>query len=127
MTPSINWLLIDDDDDDQEIFGLALQRVDKSIRCVFATNGISALENFHADEAFVPDCIFIDMNMPRMNGIQCLNELKKIPRLRPVPVFIYSTFADPAMVADSKRLGATDFIEKPTSIIELAEILTRLI
>jgi len=126
MNSSPKWLLIDDDEDDQEIFTLALHRVDRAIQCTYVTNGASALEKLQVDEAYTPDCIFIDMNMPIMNGLQTLKELKMIPRLGPTPVFLYSTSADPVSMSTSRQLGATDFIVKPASIPELAEILTRL-
>ena len=67
------------------------------------------------------------MNMPRMNGLQCLKEIKKIKRLNHVPVFMYSTSADPSVVEENKRLGATDFIVKPSSINDLTKILSRII
>jgi CheY-like chemotaxis protein len=67
------------------------------------------------------------MNMPLMNGTQCLEEIKKLPRLSKVPVYIYSTAADPLTVAQVKQMGATDFIVKPVSFKELTEILSRIL
>lgn len=127
MAHSVTFFLIDDDTDDQEIFLIALQGISESVKCKYANDGIKALEKFNLDSSFIPDYIFLDMNMPRMNGRECLVEIRKIDRLRQVPTFIYSTSVDPGMVEDVKQLGATDVIIKPTSIKALSDILENLI
>ena len=122
---SLKCLLIDDDIDDQEIFSIALQEFGQSIDCRFACDGVDALETLRRDELFLPHCIFIDINMPRMNGVECLERIKKIDRLKDVPVCMYSTSADPKLVARTKSLGAVDFIVKPADISELSNLLSR--
>ncbi|MFT3911727.1 MAG: response regulator [Ferruginibacter sp.] len=119
--------LVDDDFDDQEIFSDALKRSDKSIDCVFANDGIHALEKLNNEKGFIPDLIFIDLNMPRMNGLECLASIKKIDRLKNVPVYMYSTTADAISIAKNKKLGATDFIVKPSNIKELTSVLSKLL
>lgn len=118
--------LIDDDQDDQEIFAMAVRDFNESIHCYFADDGVKALEKLNNSD-FLPDCIFIDINMPRMNGIECLEQIKNISRLRPVPICMYSTSADPNIVTRSKELGAQDFIVKPASISVLSKMLQRFI
>lgn len=119
--------LIDDDSDDQEIFSTALKRTEQPIDCVFANDGIQALEKINTETDFLPDFIFIDLNMPRMNGQECLSHIKKIERLKDVPVYMYSTTTDPSAMAANKELGAVDFIVKPSSIKELTELLSKLL
>lgn len=119
--------LIDDDSDDQEIFHHALEKANGETTCVFADDGIQALEKLKTDLEFKPDFIFIDMNMPRMNGQQCLAEIKKIERLQHVPVYMYSTSVNPESLEENKRLGAEDFIVKPSNIHELVEILRNIL
>ena len=126
MPYPVECFLVDDDIDDQEIFSLALQELGPSIRCVVANDGIQALKKLNDDHSFIPDYIFMDVNMPRMNGIQCLAEIKKTPHIRHVPVYIYSTSADPEMMTKSKLLGAADFIVKPPSITLLSQTLAQL-
>lgn len=121
----LQCLLIDDDVDDQEIFTMALHEFNDAILCDFANDGVKALEKLLTDIAFIPSCIFIDINMPRMNGVECLAEIRKIARLKPVPVCMYSTSADPEIVAKTKALGATDFIVKPASITILSDLLCK--
>ncbi len=126
LIETIECFLIDDDPDDQEIFAMALEKVNPEIKVVFAKDGIDALVQLN-DPLFTPRLIFIDINMPRMNGIHCLTELKKIDRLRNVPTFVYSTFNNPQMISETLRLHATDYIIKPPSISLLYDILKKII
>nr|AGC72317.1 CheY-like response regulator [uncultured bacterium A1Q1_fos_1093] len=124
MLPGLTCLLIDDDIDDQEIFLMALQDINLPVECVVANDGFHALEILHQDTMFVPDYIFIDLNMPRMNGKQCVKEIKKIEHISHVPVVMYSTSSSQNDVEESKKLGADYFITKPTSIYTLTKTLS---
>lgn len=115
-------LLIDDDIDDREIFELAVGQADKNVRCVFAKDGVDAMEQLNY-VAFIPQYIFLDLNMPRMDGKQCLREIRKLPRLDHVPVVIYSTSADNVDKEDVRALGATDYLIKQSSISALSAAL----
>ncbi len=124
MEVHMRCFLIDDDTDDQEIFVWVLERINPAIRCDVASDGVEALEKLRTDEEFVPQFIFLDLNMPRMHGRQCLVELKKIQRLHSTPIIIYSTSSDPRDIAETKQLGATDYIVKPPRVSALTEMLT---
>ena len=99
--------LIDDDFDDQEFFSIAVKKLNEMNECVFAKDGQFGLDMMHRDENFKPDFVFIDLNMPRMNGLECLEEIKKMDRFRNTPVYIYSTTDNPTTMEDSKKLGAS--------------------
>lgn len=114
-------LLIDDDQDDQEIFSMALEDINSDIQCIMASNGILALEKLNAKKPLIPDYIFIDVNMPKMNGIECLQEIRKLDHLKHADVFMYSTSSDEKMIEKSKALGAKDFIVKPPGLALLTE------
>ena len=124
--PKLTCFLIDDDPDDQEIFAMTLQEVNQSFLCVTANNGIQALEKLSAQVSFVPDFIFLDLNMPLMSGKDCLVEIKKAAHLKQVPVIIYSTSSHQKDVDDVKKIGAAHFLIKPSNINVLAKILSRL-
>jgi len=126
MTLHIQCFLIDDDPDDQEIFAMALQDMDKTIACSTADNCVEAIAILQNNPSYMPHCIFIDINMPKINGLDCLKAIKKIERLNKVPVYMYSTSADPRIIEESKIYGATDFIVKPTSISELTQTLSEI-
>lgn len=121
----IQCFLIDDDEDDREIFSLALNEVNPAIECIVACDAFEALEKL-ADEHFIPDIIFLDLNMPRLNGKKCLMEIKKIAHISNVPVIMYSTSLNNTDIAETKRLGAADFVSKPSSVFALTKILTHI-
>jgi CheY-like chemotaxis protein len=125
MQKNLLTFLIDDDEDDQEIFSMALKETNPQIQCVFANDGVYALEKIKADNTFMPDVIFIDINMPRMNGIQCLSAIKKVAGFQHVPAYIYSTYADKSIVDECLRLGASGFIRKQISTEGLQKQLLR--
>ena len=77
-TKPLKSLLIDDDLDDQEIFSLCLKHIDDNVQCRVANNGIDALNILSKDQEYTPDVIFLDINMPKMNGLACLEKLKEI-------------------------------------------------
>jgi CheY-like chemotaxis protein len=112
-------LLVDDDEDDREIFCLAIQKIDPSMQCVTARDGLDAL-SILKNETFVPDYIFLDLNMPLMNGKECLREIRKQDRLKEVPVIIVSTSLADKDKEDTKNLGASAFITKPPLVSALA-------
>ena len=109
--------LIDDDPDDQDFFSLAMRRAKPGVHCAFAEDCPCAMEKFR-DSAFNPQVIFIDINMPRMNGVDCLKALRRIPRLQSVPAYMYSTSADDQMMELCLRLGASGFLKKQVTIAE---------
>jgi CheY-like chemotaxis protein len=119
VSKNITCLLIDDDSDDYEIFCIALGQVAPSVMCVYEEDGIHALQKLNTDPSFHPHLIFIDINMPRMNGLQCLSELKKIERLQNVPVYMYSTSANKSIAEKCRQLGATDYMVKSASMGEI--------
>jgi CheY-like chemotaxis protein len=124
--PSHTYLLIDDDEDDLEIFGLALADACITCRLVTATNGLQALDLFLADDTFLPDFIFIDLNMPLMNGKQFLATIKSSTVLRHIPAIIYTTSSHRKDIDETMALGAAHFLVKPTKVACLTKILTKL-
>ena len=112
-------LIVDDDSDDQVLLIEALRDLDATTKFQTATNGHHALELLHSSLHELPDLVFLDLNMPRMNGIQFLLEVKQRQELRAVRVIIYSTSSDQKDMAETARLGAEHFITKPTGLSEL--------
>ena len=106
-------LLVDDDPDDQEFFKLALNAIREKISFAAAGNGQDALDQLTA-EVCIPDLIFLDMNMPLMNGLTFLQKIKASATLKHIPVIIYSTSDEPHEISMARSMGAVDFITKPT-------------
>lgn len=115
-------LYADDDNDDRELLSEAFNQIDPSISCLVASDGKEALDMLNKNND-LPDFIFLDINMPVMDGKTCLEELKKNKRLRNIPVVIYSTTRNTHEINQFYDLGASSFIHKPASFNELCATL----
>jgi CheY-like chemotaxis protein len=115
MYPGI--LLIDDDDDDQFIILTALENVAPGSHCDISNNALEAFEYLHT-RIETPDMIFLDLNMPLMNGFEFLLILRNDPRFSRIQVIIFSTSDSPEDQERAKELGGLQFITK-TADIEL--------
>lgn len=107
-------MIVDDDDDDREFFREAIDKIDSSIHCVTIENSEKALQYLKDEQHVMPDFIFLDLNMPKINGKECLVQIKKIDHLKQIPVIIYTTSNHPTDREQTKKLGANGFIHKPT-------------
>jgi CheY-like chemotaxis protein len=119
-------VLIDDDDDDQELFKMALDQTKKTAKLMGFTTCKDAIREVSLP-AFYADLIFLDVNMPGMGGPECLREFRKLPHLRSIPIYIYTTSASPADRDRLLRLGATEIVIKPTKMKELVNVLSKLL
>lgn len=110
-------LVVDDDEDDCELFCDAVSQIDSSVKCSVALSGHHAIKMLRAD--CKPDYIFLDLNMPVIDGRKCMDEISKIESVKDVPVAIYTTSKRSSDKEEMKDLGAVHFITKPTSLSEL--------
>lgn len=117
-------LMVDDDIDDQEIFSIALSDLGIPVNCVFAFDGVEAVKLLEEDPDFYPDIIFLDFNMPKMNGTQCLVRLKNMERLNTTPIIVFSTSSEKKLENEVHQGGATAYFTKPSSISELTKKLS---
>jgi CheY-like chemotaxis protein len=106
-------LLVDDDKDELFIFNEALKEVPGSFKCTYASSGAQALEMLNYIQ---PDFIFIDYNLPVMDGVGILTEIRKNKRISDIPVFLYSSKISKDINSTALLLGATGCIRKPNSI-----------
>lgn len=106
-------LLVDDDEDDREFLLQVLGDSFPDVACTTAVNGRDALEQL---EDYRPDIIFLDLNMPLMDGRQFLRLIKQRTDLAEIPIVILSTSSDIETITETKSLGARDFITKPDKL-----------
>lgn len=116
----IVWI-IDDDDDDRALFTDALKVIGNSYACVSVGDGQKAVELLNDARTTLPDLIFLDLNMPRLNGKECLAEIKKLPRVSHIPVIMYSTTKRMEDVEETKKLGAAYFLTKPALFNDICD------
>ncbi len=119
--------LVDDDQEDHEIFKMSLEKVDSSIEIVTAESGIEALNYLKDNSAYRPDIIFLDVNMPKMNGKDCVRELRKNSDFAETPMILYSTYDGQREINEAINVGASEFMTKPASITEFAKALKDII
>ncbi|MBL0745342.1 response regulator [Chryseolinea lacunae] len=117
-------LLVDDDVEDQEIFMDAVSEVAPTVHCLCANDGDAALTLLTGNTLARPDILFIDLNMPRMNGKQVLQELKKRRDINNIPVIMYSTFFGEQDIEEITAEGAAHHMIKPTRFADLCSALS---
>ena len=115
----MNILIVDDDEDDRDLLTWAIHDIQPSINCIMARNGQEALKCLRSNKYPKPNLIFLDLNMPRLNGFLCLTEIKQDIFLQDVPVVIYTTSKLKEDEARARCLGADYFITKPPTVVEL--------
>ena len=116
-------LLGEDDIDDQELLKEVFASIDGSYRLLFANTGeqvLSALGKLSDNQ--LPCLIVLDYNMPGANGAEVLKELKKQPRYENIPCIIWSTSGSDTFKTLCLKLGAVDYLIKPSRIKEMADI-----
>lgn len=106
-------LLIDDDTDDQDIFQEAVATVAPGVHCLVAKDGEEGYELLRA-LTISPDYIFLDVNMPKMDGKEFLKLIKADPLYRQIPVIVYSTSKHKSELGEYFKMGAANFITKPS-------------
>jgi len=123
---AISILLIDDDNDDCELFGEALQEVNPELQLKCISDGCEAIA-FLETCTELPRLIFLDINMPRMDGWECLAALKGRPDFGGIPIFMYSTSSLPEDKEKALALGALDLINKPNDYNVLKQVIRQAI
>jgi CheY-like chemotaxis protein len=116
-------LLVDDDEEEFYIFKLALDQTAIDYHCVWA-NGLEQATQLVKE--LRPDFVFIDINMPRYDGINCLKTLKEIATLRRANFVMYSTYISPEDHDQALELGAAHCMLKPENITLLFKQLNNL-
>jgi CheY-like chemotaxis protein len=116
-------MLVEDDPDDQFIFTHALLEVFPSVSCLCVDNAEQALQSLHQEDAKNPDYLFLDLNLPLMDGLTFLKKIKSEIALKDIPVAIYSTSSRLTDKEKAKELGAQHYIQKPSTFNELSDVM----
>jgi CheY-like chemotaxis protein len=103
----------DDDPVDLVFFTRALKRIDSTITCITASDGVEALDKLFS-QTNKPDAIFIDLYMPRLDGIECVIAIKRNKDFKRIPIIIISNAINKKEVDQFNRLGVYYFLSKST-------------
>ena len=120
-SPPKRILLAEDDEDDFILFREALDEFDEPTSLDWVKDGEELMDALKKNVAELPDMIFLDINMPRKNGFECLTEIRQHEILKQLPVIIFSTSNDPALVSWMYNAGANLYLNKPTDFKGLKE------
>ena len=122
----LELLLADDDEDDRYFFAKALDTLDFPVRLNTVENGELLISRLIRGEDRIPDVLFLDLNMPKKNGAECLAIIKATRKLEKLPVIIYSTSLH-SDVADLLYAAGAHYYIKKTELNQLKKILAQVL
>lgn len=126
MINSLSILLVEDDTIEVMKFKRVLKSISESYKIIEATNGEAALEYLTKRES-LPDIILLDLNMPKMNGLEFLNILKNDEVLRYIPTIILSTSSNHKDLLEAYKIGIAGYVTKPLKYEDYVEKIKRLL
>lgn len=117
-------LLADDDMDDRMLFSDAISSLKLPVDLQLFKDGAELMDYLLTSAVIMPEIIFLDLNMPRKNGFECLKEIKSHPTLKEIFIIIYSTTESEKEIDAVFQQHANLFIKKPNSFTELKKTLS---
>lgn len=121
MDKLVNILLVEDDEVDVMNVKRAFKKGNISNPLHIANNGIEALELLNSDDMPNPRIILLDLNMPKMGGIEFLEELRSDDRFKKISVFVMTTSNEESDKIDAYNLNVAGYILKPLSMDRFIE------
>ena|ERR1022692_461913 len=119
----LNILLADDDMDDCIFFKDALKNLLITTKLTTVHDGEQLMQLLAIEPRELIDVLFLDLNMPRKNGFECLSEIKSSEKLKQLPVIIFSTSFEQEVVNSLYKNGAQYFIRKPSVFSDFKTII----
>ena len=120
-------LLIDDDSDDRALFREVVQEISPETICATESDGEKALSDLLDPSFTLPDLIFMDINMPRISGWDCLTTIKGQEKTKNIPVVMFSTSSRDRDIDSASRYGAIGLLTKSGDYRELKRSITDVI
>lgn len=119
--------LADDDKDDRILFMEALSMLPFNLNVKIFDNGVDLMANLLNDKMVLPNLIFLDLNMPLMNGEECLDDIRRESKFTDIPIIIYSGFLDLEQASLLQKKGANYYLRKPSNFKNLIALLKKAI
>jgi len=120
-------LLVEDDSVDAMTVKRAMRDLQVSHSVIHSINGEEAIKYLTSPDMEKPFVILLDLNMPKMNGIEFLKVVKAHPELKTIPVIVLTTSKERHDVLDSFELGASGYMVKPVDYSKFVEIFSRIV
>ena len=123
----LNIILADDDEDDRMLFHEALDELAIKANLLLFKHGQELLNHLFEPQVELPNVIFLDLNMPIKDGMQCLREIRNNPKLKNVYIAIYSTSSSDSDIKNTFLNGASIYINKPNCFNKLKETIEKVL
>ncbi|HVD99055.1 MAG TPA: response regulator [Cytophagaceae bacterium] len=123
----IQILLADDDPDDRLFFKDAFEEIKIKTNVQTVNDGVQLMEYLTKEGVTLPQVLFLDLNMPRKTGMDCLKEIKRIDKLKDIAIAIYSTSSSEEDIEETFVSGANVYIKKPSDFNALKKILSEVV
>ncbi|HLT32382.1 MAG TPA: response regulator [Aquaticitalea sp.] len=115
--------LADDDEDDRLFFTEAFEELKLKTKVDTFIDGVALMKALRDADTFIPNILFLDLNMPKKSGLDCLKEIKRNHKFRDMAVAIYSTSASEEDIENTFVNGANIYIKKPNDFKTLKKVL----
>lgn len=123
MDSPIKIILADDDKQDCLLFSDVVDELPLPTALTIAHDGEELMERLTNETIDFPDVLFLDLNMPRKDGFECISEINVSDNLKGLPVIIFSTIYDKEIADRLYNYGAYYFMRKPSDFSELKNVL----
>ncbi len=124
---TLNIALADDDEDDRFLFKDAIEEIKIKTKLSLFSDGKELMDYLSLPNVILPEVVFLDLNMPIKNGMQCLKEIRANPKLIDLSVAIYSTSSSEKDIEDTFVYGANIYINKPNTFKELKTVIEKVL
>lgn len=119
----IHILIADDDEDDLTFFSEAITELKMENKLTMLEDGKNLIDYLNNPETSLPDILFLDLNMPYKNGLECLKEIRANDRFKDMSIAIYSTSSSEKDIEDTFVEGANVYIKKPNDFSKLKKVI----
>src|SRR5690606_633179 len=117
-------ILADDDEDDRLFFTDAFEELKINTKVKTYNDGAELMDYLNSEDSILPEILFLDLNMPKKNGIECLHEIKSHPRVGNIAIARYSTSSAEEHIEETFVNGANIYIKKPNDFNTLKKVLS---
>ena len=124
QTDYIHIILADDDEDDRLFFTDAFSELKIDTKVNTFNDGVELMNYLNSEDAVLPQVLFLDLNMPKKNGLECLAEIKSNNKFEDIAIAIYSTSSSEEHIEETFVNGANIYIKKPNDFETLKKILS---
>jgi len=123
----LNVALADDDEDDRLFFQEAIEDIAIKTKLSLLNDGKELMDYLNLPNTILPNLVFLDLNMPIKNGMQCLKEIRSNPALNKICIAIYSTSSSEKDIEETFVNGANIYLNKPNSFRKLREAIEKVL